>query len=75
MSPGQVLVACREKLEAAMAAAGDDADKVALLKENINYVDFQMKTIGGHTAEERAIKMLRVLGFDEFGQKVRSYTQ
>jgi ATPase subunit of ABC transporter with duplicated ATPase domains len=65
----KVLVACREKLEAAMAAAGDDADKVALLKENINYVDFQMKTIGGHTAEERAIKMLRVLGFDEFGQK------
>lgn len=28
-----------------------------------------MKTIGGFTAEERAIKMLRVLGFDEFGQK------
>jgi ATPase subunit of ABC transporter with duplicated ATPase domains len=27
-----------------------------------------MKTIGGYTAEERAIKMLRVLGFDEVGQ-------
>jgi len=65
----QVLLQCKEKLEELMKAAADDADKLALYKENWNYVEFQLKTIGGHTAEERAIKMLRVLGFDEFGQK------
>jgi hypothetical protein len=51
-----------------MKIHAEDADKMALLKENSNYVQFQLKTIGGLTAEERAIKMLRVLGFDEFGQ-------
>jgi ATPase subunit of ABC transporter with duplicated ATPase domains len=65
----KVLVACIEKLESLIAAAGDDAERKAALKENLGYVEFQMKTIGGNTAEERAIKMLRVLGFDEFGQK------
>jgi len=65
----KVLIQCGEKLQEALKAAEGDADKTALIKENINYIEFQMKTIGGHTAEERAIKMLRVLGFDEFGQK------
>jgi len=65
----KVLFQCKDKLNAEIAAAGDNADKLALLKENLNYVDFQLKTIGGHNTEERAIKMLRVLGFDEFGQK------
>jgi len=65
----KVLFQCKDKLEAEMKAAEGNADKIALLKENLNYVDFQLKTIGGHNTEERAIKMLRVLGFDEFGQK------
>lgn len=65
----KVLFQCKAKLEEEMKKAEGDADKVALLKENLNYVDFQLKTIGGHNTEERAIKMLRVLGFDEFGQK------
>jgi ATPase subunit of ABC transporter with duplicated ATPase domains len=65
----KVLLQCLDKLNEAFKAAEGDADKQALIKENINYCEFQMKTIGGHTAEERAIKMLRVLGFDEFGQK------
>jgi ATP-binding cassette subfamily F protein 3 len=65
----KVLFQCRAKLEEEMKAAEGNADKLALLKENLNYVDFQLKTIGGFTTEERAIKMLRVLGFDEFGQK------
>jgi ATP-binding cassette subfamily F protein 3 len=65
----KVLLQCTEKLEEEIKKAEGDADKVAALKENLNYVNFQMKTIGGFTAEERAIKMLRVLGFDEFGQK------
>jgi ATP-binding cassette subfamily F protein 3 len=65
----KVLFQCKDKLAAEIAAAGDNADKVALLKENLNYIEFQLKTIGGHNTEERAVKMLRVLGFDEFGQK------
>jgi ATPase subunit of ABC transporter with duplicated ATPase domains len=65
----KVLFQCKAKLTEEIAANADNADKLALLKENLNYVDFQLKTIGGHNTEERAIKMLRVLGFDEFGQK------
>jgi len=65
----KVLLLCQEKLTEELKKAEGDAEKTALLKENENYVQFQLKTIGGLTAEERAIKMLRVLGFDEFGQK------
>jgi len=65
----KVLFQCKDKLVAEIAAVGDNADKLALLKENLNYVEFQLKTIGGLNTEERAVKMLRVLGFDEFGQK------
>jgi ATPase subunit of ABC transporter with duplicated ATPase domains len=65
----KVLLLCAAKLETEISAAAEDADKLALLKENMNYIQFQMKTIGAHSTEERAVKMLRVLGFDEFGQK------
>jgi len=64
----QVLAKCRTELEKRIAESTDD-DKTALLKESLNYILFQWKTIGGDSTEERAIKMLRVLGFDEFGQK------
>jgi len=65
----RVLFQCKAKLEEEMKAAEADADKLALLKENLGYIDFQLKTIGAYTTEERAQKMLRVLGFDDFGQK------
>jgi len=65
----KVLFQCRAKLEAEMAAAAEDKERLALLKENFNYIDFSLRTIGGFNTEERAVKMLRVLGFDEFGQK------
>jgi len=67
----KVLFQCKAKLNELIAAAeaAGEADKVAAMKENLNYVDFQLKTIGGHNTEERAQKMLRVLGFDDFGQK------
>lgn len=61
------LMKCEAKLTELIAAESDEA-KLALLKENLNYIQFNMKTIGGYTAEERAVKMLRVLGFDEVGQ-------
>jgi len=66
----QVLKKCMTKLEEEIAACpADDADRLSALKENLAYIQFQFKSIGGHTVEDRAIKMLRVLGFDEFGRK------
>lgn len=65
----KVLFQCKAKIEAEQAAAADNAERLAALKETMNYIEFQLKTIGAYTTEERAIKMLRVLGFDEFGQK------
>jgi ATPase subunit of ABC transporter with duplicated ATPase domains len=65
----KVLFQCKAKLEEEMKANEGNAEKMPALKENLNYVEFQLKTIGGLNTEERAIKMLRVLGFDEFGQK------
>jgi ATPase subunit of ABC transporter with duplicated ATPase domains len=65
----KVLLQCKEKLTEEIAKAQDNPDRLAALKENVNYIDFQFRTIGGPTTEERAIKMLRVLGFDDFGQK------
>jgi len=64
----QCLLKCEAKLNEEIAKAADDADRLALLKESLNYIQFQYRSIGGHTAEERAIKMLRVLGFDDFGR-------
>jgi len=65
----QVLFKCEGILQEELAKSADDADRSALLKENLNYIQFQIRTIGGYNTEERAVKMLRVLGFDEFGQK------
>lgn len=65
----KVLLQCKSKLEEEMSKAADNAERLSALKENLSYIDFQLRTIGAHTVEERAIKMLRVLGFDEFGQK------
>jgi len=47
----------------------DMADKKDLLKDSLIWVQQLMRQIRGYDAEERAQKMLRVLGFDETGQK------
>jgi ATPase subunit of ABC transporter with duplicated ATPase domains len=39
------------------------------LKTNLEFVNTQINSIGGRMAEEKCKKMLRVLGFDEVGQK------
>jgi len=68
-----VLVRVEKKLEELIAAAEADpeftAEKKQSLKDNKDYIKREMNTIQGYNAEERAQKMLRVLGFDEFGQK------
>jgi len=58
-----------EKLITAAEADPESAEKVTKLKENKEYIKREMTSIQGYNAEERAQKMLRVLGFDEFGQK------
>jgi len=63
----RILVKIIEKLEA-LIKDETDAGKLEKLKENLNYAQFQFKTIGGPTTVDRAQKMLRVLGFDEIGQ-------
>jgi len=66
-----VLIKVEKKLEELIAGAADNAPAEGVLdawKENLHWVKFTMESIQGYTAEERASKMLRVLGFDEIGQ-------
>jgi ATPase subunit of ABC transporter with duplicated ATPase domains len=37
-------------------------------KENLHWIKFSAESIQAYSAEDRASKMLRVLGFDEVGQ-------
>lgn len=62
------LLACKEHLEKAIAAS-TDADALAKLKDNLEFVQDKLNRIQSDTADQRAGAMLRVLGFDDFGQK------
>jgi ATP-binding cassette subfamily F protein 3 len=63
-----------KKVEAKLTAlltegAEKDEKKVNDMQENLNYFKMAINTIRGNDAEDRASKMLRVLGFDDLGQK------
>jgi len=45
-----------------------ESDRMKALEKNLKWVDFNYARLHGPTAEERASKMLRVLGFDEKGE-------
>lgn len=62
------LILVDKKLRDLISDPGIDALQKAQLSANLEFVETQMKSIGGYTTEERAKKMLRVLGFDEVGQ-------
>lgn len=78
-----ILLACKGKIEAAIAKevaaagpVGDDGkapvpttDTYKGLKANLDMVDRNLYQIQSDSAYERASAMLRVLGFDEPGQK------
>lgn len=51
--------------------AGTETDQKRCddIQENLNWVKMSINTVRGHDAEDRASKMLRVLGFDDLGQK------
>jgi len=62
-----ILMKIEPKLKELIAA--DPAPEVKeKLKENLDYIQFSIRTIGGYDTVDRAQKMLRVLGFDEVGQ-------
>jgi len=63
-----VLLRCKAKVEELLAGEPSADDKTAL-KENLEHIEFQLNKVGSATAYDRAAKMLRVLGFDEVGQK------
>jgi len=67
------LLRVEEKLISLVASSAEDPtateDYKTGLKDNLNFVSFAINTIRGRDAEDRAKKMLRVLGFDDIGQQ------
>jgi ATP-binding cassette subfamily F protein 3 len=62
----RVLVCLHEEITR-MIGEEKDEERKALLEGNKVYLEANMKRVQAETTEERAIKMLRVLGFDETG--------
>jgi len=62
------LLACEKQLEALIAAKPAPA-VLEQLKDNLEFVRMNKLRINADTAYDRASKMLRVLGFDDEGQK------
>lgn len=60
------LLACQKKLKAVIEAEKDDSKREAM-QTNLDYVEFNLNSIRSEDAEDRAKKMLRVLGFDDVG--------
>lgn len=66
----RMLVLIEAKLKAELAKEpAPEGELKTRLKENLEYITREMTTIKGYNAEERAAAMLRVLGFDDIGQK------
>jgi len=64
-----ILLKCEPKISELIAAEPEGSDKLPALKDTLLWVQQLMRQIRGYDAEERTGKMLRVLGFDESGQK------
>jgi ATP-binding cassette subfamily F protein 3 len=60
------LLACKKVLPSILEAEKDETKKEAI-QLNLDYVDFNLNSIRSEDAEDRAKKMLRVLGFDDVG--------
>jgi len=66
---GRVLRCMEEHLKALLAPDAKHAFDVAGLKSNLEYVERELQSLDFHNAEENISKDLRVLGFDEKGEK------
>lgn len=60
------LIACEKKLREVIEKESD-AEKKEKMLENLDYIEFNLNSIRSADAEDRAKKMLRVLGFDDVG--------
>lgn len=66
----RMLVKCEAAIRKLMTAEpAPEGEAKAKLKDNLEFIQREMQSIKGYDAEERAAKMLRVLGFDDIGQK------
>lgn len=66
-----VLLKCEKQLQTMIDGAAESKPEDATLeawKENLHWIKFSAESIQAYTAEDRASKMLRVLGFDDIGQ-------
>lgn len=64
-----ILLKLVDKLKQLLAVPDIDAKQKSLLGDNLDYVVAQVHAISGYYAEEKATKMLAVLGFDKIGQQ------
>lgn len=64
-----VLFKVEKKIKELLSEEVADAAKKDGLESNLDFIKMTINTMRGYDAEERAGKMLRVLGFDDFGQK------
>jgi len=65
----RILVRIEAKINEELKAAGVTDEEKKNLNARLDFVKMNMNQIRAYDAEDRAAKMLRVLGFDETGQK------
>jgi ATPase subunit of ABC transporter with duplicated ATPase domains len=63
-----ILLKIEAKMKTLLENTAQDKKVLEDLKTNFEFVTSQINSIGGKMAEDKAKKMLRVLGFDEVGQ-------
>lgn len=63
-----ILLKIEEKLKTLLENTAQEKKVLEDLKTNFEFITTQINSIGGKMAEDKAKKMLRVLGFDEVGQ-------
>jgi len=62
----RVLVACEAALTKKIA---DEEPNLEALQANLAHIQVCMRSINGYNADNRVVQMLRVLGFDEVGER------
>lgn len=63
-----ILLKIEAKIKSLLENTDQDKKVLEDLKTNLDFINTQINGIGGRMAEDKAKKMLRVLGFDEVGQ-------
>jgi len=65
----RILICMEEKLKALLDSEEKDTDRLGKYKENLDYVQQYLLKCNGANGLKEAQKMLRVLGFDEVGER------